>query len=128
MDRSKAIWIAVGFAAALVGCGEPKSITSFRAAVQPNAAKASVKMDPYTYGGFAEATGGLDSKASYGSGAPGKDDGDPAHYGYPQLPEPSEEPNAMGTLATQKPAGSTTKKPSPPKTGERGSRASTSTQ
>jgi hypothetical protein len=51
-------------AIALVGCGTPKSIDSYYSATTKNAA-APGNGDPYSFGGFAGATGGIKSRTSY---------------------------------------------------------------
>ncbi|MHB8635137.1 MAG: hypothetical protein ACYC96_01545 [Fimbriimonadaceae bacterium] len=66
------------------GCsnGQPrfKGLDSYENATTTNAYGPVAGMDPYSYGGTAYASGGREPAASYGTGANGPDDGDPAHY------------------------------------------------
>ena len=68
----------------LTGCsnGQPrfKGLDSYANATTPNTYEKLPGIDPYSYGGTAYATGGTQPAASYGTGADGQFDGDPAHY------------------------------------------------
>ena len=60
----------------VVGCGVPRSKTydAYHSAVTPNAPFRSTddfKMDPYTFGGIADGSGGTSTKTKFGAGAPG---------------------------------------------------------
>jgi hypothetical protein len=66
------------------GCsnGQPrfKGIDSYDNATTTNAYAPVQGMDPYSYGGTAYASGGTLPGVSYGTGAEGLFDGDPAHF------------------------------------------------
>jgi hypothetical protein len=59
-----------------VGCGVPRSKTydAYHSAVTPNVPFRSdedFKIDPYTFGGIADGSGGTSTKTKFGAGAPG---------------------------------------------------------
>lgn len=66
---------------ALAGCGQPNlaGVNAYNSATTPNPEQTYV-MDPGSYGGIAEASGGTITGTSYGIGAKGKYDGNPSHY------------------------------------------------
>lgn len=68
-------------AMALSGCGKPNlmGVNAYESAVHPNPQQTYV-MDPGSFGGIASASGGTQTGTSYGTGAKGTRDGDPAHF------------------------------------------------
>jgi hypothetical protein len=73
------------FAWVLTGCEQPnriKSMESVQAATLTNPQRdfKQAPLDPYSYGGIAMATGGRDTKASYGALAPGEHEGETQIY------------------------------------------------
>ena len=71
-------------ALSMTGCsnGQPrfKGLDSYTNATTTNAYEPVQGIDPYSYGGTAYASGGLAPGVSYGTGAGGPLDGDPAHF------------------------------------------------
>jgi len=71
-------------AIATTGCsnGQPrfKGLDSYSNATTTNNYGPLPGIDPYSYGGTAYASGGLKPGVSYGTGAYGPFDGDPAHF------------------------------------------------
>lgn len=65
----------------LGGCGQPNlaGVNAYNATTTPNPAQTYV-MDPGSYGGIADASGGTITGTSYGTGAKGENDGDASHY------------------------------------------------
>src|SRR5689334_2100131 len=75
----------------LAGCERPriKSYESDEAATMTNPARDFKKapLDPYSWGGIAMATGGRDSRTTYGAMSPGTEDGVDEVY-LPGAPKP----------------------------------------
>lgn len=74
-------WPILALAAVTVtGCvPRIQSLESYHSATIPNPPKIYI-MDPGSYGGVAQASGGLIAGTSYGTGAKGDDIGNQAHY------------------------------------------------
>lgn len=73
--------VAAGLAVGGCSNGQPrfKSVESYNNATSTNDYK-PYRMDPGSFGGVAEASGGTKPGMSYGTGAQGPDQGDPGHY------------------------------------------------
>ncbi len=65
----------------VAGCEPPNlaGVNAYKSATTPNFEQTYV-MDPGSNGGIADASGGTRPGTSYGTGAPGKYDGDKGHY------------------------------------------------
>lgn len=71
-DLPKFLLLALVAPLALGGCLRFKSWESFRSTTEPYHYQATwnhQRPDPYTYGGVSDATGGLQPRVNYGSGA-----------------------------------------------------------
>lgn len=68
MLKSWRVFVASGIAIALGGCSTPISYLSYQSATTPNYEHQYV-MDPGSFGGDSQASGGLHPGLSYGTGA-----------------------------------------------------------